>query len=738
MDKKYYAKSKTPDGRQVTVKEHLEDVSALAAEFGEEIGQREAGKSCGRVHDFGKYSDDFQGVLSGTQQTIDHAFCGAALIYQRKIKYLKKYIPLIESVNGHHDGLKSFYDIQQLVDKSLTGDEYVQCPSGKYAALKRSEYQTAYDAFKKDFPDFKLHGIDNPETERVEQMLQTRMLFSCLVDADYTASAREDNSESELTHEPKTLNAQECLKALDDYLTNIRINSDSAKELNKMRDYVFDKCTEAASQEPGVFTLTAPTGMGKTLALLNFALHHCINYSKRRIIIVLPFLTLIEQNAKDYSMLIPDLLEDHSQKELSQEAREYAARWDSPAIVTTSVRFFESLFAQRPTDCRKLHNIADSVIIFDEAQSLNPKLTAATIRAVNSLCKRYGCTVVFSTATQPAYNAIPEVTWTPREIVSENEKLFKNLKRTIVDWRLDEPIALENIAEEMSNKDSVCAIVNLRKHARKLYEYLKTRCENEEIFYLTTDLCPAHRSEVVKEIRQRLRDNLPCRVVSTQCIEAGVDLDFKTLYRALAPLDSIVQAAGRCNRNGRDPDGGKVVVFIPDEDGNLYPGVWYQNAAVLVKRLNMDHELDINDQADLKLYYEQLFTGAKDKEKLTKAIDIKNYKEVAEEYKLIDNQGVNVIVPYEKEMELFEDIAKEAKKAGMSKKLMHKAAKLTVSVYMDTEKLENYAEKLCLPKHKYQEELASGYYILREQYMKMYIGDMGLQLKTEEIINLFA
>lgn len=207
---------------------------------------------------------------------------------------------------------------------------------------------------------------------------------------------------------------------------------------------------------------------GKTLALLHFALRHCLKHGKKQIIIVLPFLTLAEQNAKTYSEIIPNVLVDHSQSDLPEEARELAARWSAPVIITTSVRFFEALFSDRPAVCRKLHNIANSVVAFDEAQSLPANLTSATLRAVNELCRRYHTAMVFSTATQPDFAARGDLNWTPREILPEHRELFEALRRADVEWRLEHETPLEAIAEEMAGHDSVCTIVNLRRHARQI------------------------------------------------------------------------------------------------------------------------------------------------------------------------------------------------------------------------------------------------------------------------------
>ena len=390
----------------------------------------------------------------------------------------------------------------------------------------------ANEAFRKDFPDFRLPKLPAPPAAELESMLYTRLLFSCLVDADYTASAMNDDNAYLAHAEDSCFDPLMLLEKLYAYCRDIRQASTADKTLNRYRDQVFKQCGNMGDAPEGLYTLATPTGTGKTLALLHFALRHCLKHGKKRIIIVLPFLTLAEQNADTYSKIIPNVLVDHSQGDLPEEARELVARWSAPVIITTSVRFFEALFSDRPTVCRKLHNIAGSVVVFDEAQSLPANLASTTLRAVNELCGRYHTTMVFSTATQPDFDARKDLNWAPREILPEHKELFEALKRVGVEWQIGDETPLEVIAEEMAGCARVCTIVNLRRHARQITAALTRRCPEDTVFFLTTDLCPAYRSRQIEIIRQRLKQKLPCRVVATQCIEAGVDLDFETLYRA--------------------------------------------------------------------------------------------------------------------------------------------------------------------------------------------------------------
>lgn len=727
--KTYYAKSARMDGSRPTVAQHVDAVAERAAAYGAEAGISGEARLAGLMHDFGKYSEAFQDVLRGARQNIDHAACGAAALWYRwggKPRGCQRAV--IEAVNGHHAGLKDYDSLGALLRASFEGQPYLTVNDGKTPALSgKAEYGRAIRCFQADHPG---EPLDCPkeipgEPGNLETMLYTRMLFSCLVDADYSVSAWEDDRDYFRNTDAPPLDAGDCLERLYAFRENIRSHSTADPGVNRIRDLVFDKCGACGGAAPGgLFTLTAPTGTGKTLALLHFALRHALANGKRRIIIVLPFLTLAEQNAAAYGKIMPDVLTDHSQSRLGEEMREFTAKWNVPFLITTSVKFFETLFAKAPSDCRKLHNLARSVVVFDEAQSLPPQLTGATLQAVNELCARYQMTMVFSTATQPDFDAIPGLGWKPREILPENPALYEQLRRVEVDWRLNGRIPPEDIAGEMLERESVCGIFNLRRHARTVFERLREE-DPESAFLISTDLCPAHRTWVVEQIRGRLAAGKPCRVAATQCIEAGVDLDFRVLYRALAPLDSVIQAAGRCNRNG-GLDRGRVVVFEPD-DRRLYPDNWYQNAANLVKSLVQSGGVDINDPGDIKRYYSRLFAGARDKKELTKALAGRDFEAVDRHYRLIPDGGEKLIVPYAGLRVEYDVLRAELQKNGITPGLMKQAAPLTITVF-DKGDLERFAEPVLLRTRGSRECTPSGCWLLRAQYEECYTDHGGLKL----------
>lgn len=733
--KEYYAKSNP----LILNKDHLAEVGKLAERYGEEIGRKEEGGVAGRLHDFGKYSDRFQGVLLGTHHGIDHAIGGAVYLYLRKNRARIRYTSVIESILGHHDGLRSMDELNE----RWQAENYAVCLTQKEPALStKEEYLNAAKAFGTyHFPKFSAPELPGPAFDYpVEAMLDTRMLFSCLVDADYTISALEKNPEYLKESVGQALDAEASLRTLFQHMDELRKTSTAKESLNRLREQVFTTCGDMGERcEPGLFRLTAPTGVGKTMAMLYFALRHCQTHGLRRIIVVLPFLTLAEQTEEEYKKLIPGLLVDHSQKDLPEEARELAARWDAPLVITTSVRFFESLFSDRPTTCRKLHHIANSVVLFDEAQSLPAQLAPATLRAVHRLCERYHCTMLFSTATQPEFGALPPLqkgnksVWEPIELLPDHADLYHQMHRVNAVWCLEKDTLLADIAEEMAQQSSVCAIVNLRRHARTLFQQLSKACggEKESLFLLSTDLCPAHRLEVVETIKKRLKQGQPCRVVATQCIEAGVDLDFDAMYRALAPLEAIIQAAGRCNRNGRLPNGGQLTVFIPDEVGKLYPGGEYERAANVVKDLwsKTRRGLDLDDPALIAEYYALLFAGSKEDPALKQALTQKNYPAVREAYQLIRQQGIQVIVPWGKP-ENFQAIAKEVLDHGLSGELLRKAAPITVSCF-EREWVEQHATPLYYINRRYGQKTESGYYVLNTGHEACYDNVIGLNVQCE-------
>lgn len=735
---KYYARSENSKGEKETVSFHLQRVSELASAYAKAFFCEQEGKVAGLYHDFGKYSDDFQRVLRKEIKGINHAIPGAIA---ELLKYRDKGLLIAGIIMGHHYGLTigDRGEIKSFLKQYYKEDESYDKEGKKVSLIGKDAYKKAISVFSAENPELgQLDSSPNfkdSNDPKLAQMLYMRMLFSCLVDADYTSAAEHFDKDIFERSDNKKVDFNEILENLLRYKKELNMQSNSAKSINLIREELFNNCLNVAKNPRGLFTLTAPTGTGKTLALLAFALRHAIENNLRRIIIILPYLSIIEQNAKIYKEIAGEhiVLEDHSQtKYSSEELKLLSQKWSMPIIITTSVKFFESLFANQPTECRKLHNIADSVIVFDEAQSLPVELAKVTTDAINELCERYQSSVVFSTATQPDFNFIKGSKWDPKEIVEDVKKLFNKTKRVNVIWNNKERIQFENIAREMAKSRSACAIVNLKKHAKMLWELLDAYAGDKEgLFHISTNMCPQHRLDVIDQIKERQKKRKACQLVSTQCIEAGVDLDFQVMYRSLAPLDSIIQAAGRCNRNGIENEMGKVIVFEPDIEGILYPNnEYYEKAANKVKVMLSRKDIDIYSPEDIKEYYQSFFSDCDNrKQKLADAIERLDFEDTARYYKLINSNTVNIIVPYN--IELYKDIKEEALKNGISNELFIKASPITVSIFTDTDKkYKDLCEPLYYMRRGQQDAHPSNWYLLLEE--TGYDNKLGLNLSGVE------
>ncbi|MCD8008097.1 MAG: CRISPR-associated helicase Cas3', partial [Clostridiales bacterium] len=678
------------------------------------LGYGDWGEILGQNHDFGKYSQRFKLVLEHKKTGVNHALPGAVLLTKMYASRPNTAKLLAAAAASHHNKLHSYDHYADSLKAARKGTgKNLDGKNREYSLFGPEEYQEAKTEWRKKFAKRRLSpapSFQGEEDARLSKMLFQRFLFSALVDADWSSSAEHFEPDYLAQHTGPALDPEVALQRLLDIRREKQQGSTASPALNRMRDELFDACLAAGNEEPGLFTLTAPTGLGKTLALLAFALQHCQHWGKRRVILVLPYLTLIEQNCQDYRAVIPELLELHSNVHWTEEERLLAERWDAPCIVTTNVSFFQPLFSAQAGQCRHLHQLANSVIVLDEAQSLPPRLLDATLRTVKLLCNHYGCTVLFSTATQPSFQHRPGLNWQPREIAPDPPALFAATRRVTWHWRLQQPISLSYLAEELSEYPQVCVIVNLKRHARSVLQTLCQQCREEEVFYLSTDLCPAHRSRVLDEVRRRLKEGLPCRLVATQCVEAGVDLDFPVLYRALAPLDSLIQAAGRCNRNGDSPEG-QVTVFLPDEE-RLYPTEDYGRGAQAVIDLLSRHEIDCNDLSHIDEYYQLLYqNGRGDKKELREAIQAEDYPETEKQYQIIDQAGVQVIVPYARQLELYEEICRQLDRDGLTGQVLQMAKELTVSCYD-----EKAVRKNCVPlfhrSYEADQEVPTKYYLL--------------------------
>lgn len=660
------------DGREQPLAEHLENVAKLAGTFASAFGAQALGEYVGKIHDIGKYSDGGQARMHGGDVRIDHATAGGkesdALTKgtpQAMLGRISAYCAM-----GHHGGLP---DGGSPLDTGDMGTLY-----------GRLQKQVAdYAAFKKEIalPVLQLPDIKPLGRGGFSISFLTRMLFSCLVDADYL------DTERFMTHDAVQRGGYESIKTLhDQFEKHMERFKNPEKAINQMRCQILSECIQNAIWPKGLYTLTVPTGGGKTLASMAFALNHAVQHGARRIIYVIPYLSIIEQTADVFKAILgaQNVLEHHSNVTYDNDesgTRKHlsAENFDAPIILTTAVQFFESLYACRTSKCRKLHNLANSVIILDEAQMMPLQYLKPCVRAIEELAANYRCTAVMCTATQPAIKAFFSPGTQMREIMSAPQDLYRFFRRTTIDSI--GPITDSALAARLSDHDQALCIVSTRKQAHNLFHLLPP----ENTYHLTTLMYPSHRRKVLAEIRQRLQNHLPCRVVSTSLIEAGVDLDFPVVYRALSGLDSILQAAGRCNREGKqDAADSRVYVFEPEECYRIpTPMRRFGETFRIIAR----HQPDIASPDAISAYFEKLYDlegSALDSYRILERLEngMKGlsfpFKEIAKAFHLIDTKTQAVLIPLE---DMAQDFCIRLRTGERSRELLRGAAQYSVNVY---------------------------------------------------------
>jgi CRISPR-associated endonuclease/helicase Cas3 len=698
--------------------QHLTWVTDLAVKNGESFGAQDECRFAGMLHDLGKYGTRFQERLHGTESHIDHWSAGAF----EAVTAGRTGFAAALAIQGHHIGLQRG-DRASLAGLNIT-DLLRSHPLG--CKLSDDDHQAIKSRAQSEgitwkVPPTSCFDWDMKEVDAVGQMLAVRMLFSALVDADFIATERhfQGISSSSQRRDMVRLDASAARPALLSYINQLAETSTSAQEANAVRRSLLETCLKSGQGPKGLFTLNAPTGSGKTLAMLAWALEHCQAHPHLcRIIVVLPYLTIMEQTARVYrkslAAWLPEelrsraILEHHSlaswksvpatplidddQDTKSGQARFLAENWDAPIVVTSTVQFFESLFANSPSACRKLHHIANSVILLDEVQTLNPSLIVPTLGTLSTLVSRFHCSAVLATATQPAFSHLSShvamlatAGYSAQPIVTEPASLFSRMRRTRVHWPTkDETTIWETVARRMIDarpRQALC-IVNLKRHAQALFELLRQRAE-DGILHLSSAMCPDHRETVLKEVGVRLDGKQPCLLVATQCVEAGVDLDFPMVLRAFGPLDSIAQAAGRCNRNGNGALG-DVWVFNPEGSGRLYPDHAYEQAAMVTAELlaRRGGALDIDDPSVFNEYFRSLYDLSDPRSRsrdLLEAITSMNFLRVAELYKIIDQNSISIVTPWS--VERFTKLAAVVRKERLSRSWIQRARGLTVNAF---------------------------------------------------------
>jgi len=584
-------------------------------------------------------------------------------------------------VQGHHGGLKSPTYLGNWLK------EHAHDPAVA-AALS-----TAQKAMPDMLPDTDVELPARVQTDALAAEIFLRLLFSALVDADYLDTEYHFRIAT-AGHRSRTPNI-EGLWLNFERDQAARFRDAPATLVNQVRREIYQLCLAAAEKPPGLFRLAVPTGGGKTRSAMAFALRHALANNLRRVIVAVPYISITEQTADVYRGIFdggtggePAVLEHHSEamSTLGDDddfhpgrvwSRLAAENWDAPIVVTTTVQLFESLFSASTSRSRKLHRLAKSVIILDEAQALPPHLLQPILDALRGLCLHFGTSVVISTATQPAFHSIPAFAQVPADdIVPSPERFFLRLKRVDYEWRLDEPVTWEEVAEWMGEGKKALAVLNTKNDALSVFDALG----DAEALYLSTRLCGAHRRRVLAEVKRRLQAGERCRLVSTQLVEAGVDLDFPLVLRALGPLDGIIQAAGRCNREGR-LERGRVVIFRP-AGGGLPPGA-YRTATGITGALAGRGYIDPDDPTVSAAYFRDLFSTVDlDREGIQKLRARLDYPEVAKRFRMIEDTD-SVVVQFGSENErrrILRLVAKLRSGAPESRLLMRRLQPYVVSV----------------------------------------------------------
>lgn len=639
----YFAHSENSVGIKHDLVEHLESVARLAAEFAGKFGANDLGYWAGLWHDLGKFHPDFQSYIANpdARRGPDHSSAGA--VHSSTVFDWLSFL-----VAGHHGGLPGKTELKIRIKAKSSSPQIEIALSLARQAL--SSINPDIPLMQK-LPHFLARmpsaGAEREGLERAVELF-LRMVFSALVDADFLdTEAHFDRKRSTCRAGAPSL--EELWRRFQMDQANITGRKDD--RLNQIRHEIYQACLGAAETPQGIFSLTVPTGGGKTRSGMAFALRHALHHGLGRVIVAIPYTSIIEQTADVYQRIFGHgVLEHHSavtsREEVSDPvslgdvwARLASENWDAPIVVSTTVQLFESLFANRPSDCRRLHNIARSVLILDEVQTLPTHLLLPILDVIQQLFDHYQVTVVLCTATQPAFRDSPYIKGLRdvREIVPHPSGYFAGLRRVRYEYpRAGERWSWDRVAAEMRTGFQSLAVVNTKRDAFALLDAL----DDQAALHLSTQMCGAHRLETLREVRRRLEVQEPCRLVSTQVVEAGVDLDFPLVLRAIGPLDRIVQAAGRCNREGK-LEAGRVVIFDPAEGGS--PRGIYRTGSDTAASL-LATGCDLHDPLTYQTYFYRLFQAADlDSKRIQASRQALDFPDVAQKFRVIEDDSAPAI-----------------------------------------------------------------------------------------------
>lgn len=716
-----------PDEWQ-TLDDHLRGAAKLARKFADSFDCASWGQVLGDLHDIGKASDAFQKRLHGSGEKIDHSTIGAYIAWERYARPDFGHVMasiLAYAIAGHHGGIPNGIVRGSGAKASPLFDRF-----GRISPKKADYFERQLDELGLSIPDaseleplpfqyrLKAYG-GSAGPQAIESSLFSisvlcRMLYSCLVDADYLdteafmspsiAALRTPASHEELP---------ELAARLDDYLDRLMKKAPQTA-VNRARARILDACRDAADQAPGLFTLTVPTGGGKTLSSLSFALRHAIRHGMERVIYAIPYTSIVEQTARAFREVLgaENVLEHHANFDFDDDGangdrdRLSAQNWNAPAIVTTNVQLLESLFSNRPGKCRKLHNIARSVIVLDEAQTLPDELLKPTLAMLQDLCLDFKASVVLCTATQPSLSSYWPFGGDAREIIADRTG-FDNAFAQRTEFAWEGSVESSALVNRLAVEHQVLCVAGTKAKARALYEGVAGILRSnggyrdadtgavDGVFHLSANMTPLHRLEVLDEVRTRLIRQERCIVVSTQLIEAGVDIDFPAVYRELAGIDSLYQAAGRCNREGARVTG-VVHVFELAEDsakGCVVAHTWLERMKGISRQLIEERDGKIDDSL-VPLFFSRryatdggeldgkgIYARLVDRGLIQSELKTLQLETIARDYRIIEDDTRSVFVPWGPGgIKLLAEIRETIRRGVPSAFLTMKAQRSSVSV----------------------------------------------------------
>lgn len=669
--KKFIGHKNQETGEVQPLPAHLENVGRFAEAFAAAFGAGKAGRIAGTYHDIGKYAEPVRRRMeTGQGRPYDHSTAGAKELYQAGL------FPEAVCVAGHHSGL--------LDGGSRVSSKY----DGTFLGRIKKEVPDDipdYQAYRQDFPKpqaaASMDVCEEIQRSAFNAMFYIRMLFSCLVDADFLDTAA--FMQRRRAAETETFDRLDTLKErLDAYIQKFLKSQHT--EIQRKRTDALRQCIamgEAAADT--LYTLTVPTGGGKTISSMAFALHYACRMKKRRIIYVIPYTSIIEQNAAVFKDILGEknVIEHHMNvmyddaDESSTMKRLAAENWDGPVIVTTNVQFFESLFHNKPSKCRKLHNIADSVIVFDEAQMIPVGFLKPCMQCIDELTTRYTCAAVLCTATQPPWQQffggrhIQEIYGQSREMNPLGQRVAIRV--------MPKAMSVKELAAALETHHQALCIVNLKKTARRVFR----KMQGEGIYHLSTNMYPAHRMAVLKEIRERLRRRERCIVISTSLLESGVDISFPYVYREMAGLDSIIQAAGRCSREGEWTAEERGVFVFSFKAEEVRPASYMRQEREAAERICSAFAGDIRSPEAVRAYFELLYSikgDGLDKNRIMKLIQerVLPFAQVAAAFKIIESAGMAVLIAHRDEHAMH--IAERLRNGERSKELLREGGRYSV------------------------------------------------------------